>query len=352
MATLKGRGSASNPDNRYARFQTAGFDDGLDSVNETAEPRATVHLEESCKTIISVNRSPDIPFDQSINPYRGCEHGCIYCYARPTHAYWDLSPGLDFETRIITKPGGARLLKEALSRKNYACRSVCIGANTDPYQPLEAKLRITRSILEVLQTFRHPFSIITKSRMIGRDLDILSEMASDNLCSVAISVTTLDDDLKRRLEPRAASGKSRLDTIRKLSSAGIPVTLLVAPVIPAINDRELETILEAGRQAGATGARYIFLRLPLEVADLFREWLQEHYPLRADHVMSLVRQSRGGRDYQSGFGRRMTGEGVFARLIAERFKKACRRLDYSGDQRFHLDTTRFRHPDHGQIELF
>ena len=350
--TFKGRGARSNPDNRYARYSTAAFDDGWDSIEEVPASMATVVLEEQCKTIISTNQSPDIPFNFSINPYRGCEHGCIYCYARPTHAYWDLSPGLDFETKIITKPEAARILRKTISRPDYRCQPICIGANTDPYQPLEAKLKITRSILEVLQEFRHPFSVITKGQLIRRDIDILSEMAADKLCSVAVSVTTLNDELKRKLEPRAASGKARLRVIEALAKAGVRVTMLVAPIIPAINDTEIEEILAAGKEAGAVAASYIFLRLPGEVSGLFRDWLQQHYPDRADHVMSLVQQSRGGRDYQSGFGKRMEGEGVFAKLIKDRFRIARRRLGFSEEDRFELDTSQFRDLNNRQLGLF
>ena len=349
---LKGRGANSNPDNRYARYTTEAFEDGWDSIEDAPDSIATLVLEEQCKTIISSNQSPDIPFTFSINPYRGCEHGCIYCYARPTHAYWDLSPGLDFETKIITKPEAASILRKTISKPSYKCQPICIGANTDPYQPLEAKLKITRSILEVLQAFRHPFSVITKSQLIRRDIDILSEMAADNLCSVAVSVTTLNNELKRKLEPRAASGKARLSVIKALSDAGVRVTMLVAPIIPAINDTVIEEILAAGRAAGAVGASYIFLRLPGEVSGLFRDWLQQHYPDRADHVMSLVQQSRGGRDYQSGFGTRMVGEGVFAKMIHDRFRIARQRLGFDEDDRFELDTSQFKDLNNRQLCLF
>ncbi|MCZ6503083.1 MAG: PA0069 family radical SAM protein [Gammaproteobacteria bacterium] len=349
---LKGRGACSNPGNRYARYSTEEFDDGWNSIEDAPDSIATVVLEEQCKTIISSNQSPDIPFTFSINPYRGCEHGCIYCYARPTHAYWDLSPGLDFETKIITKPEAARLLRKTISKPNYKCQPICIGANTDPYQPLEAKLNITRSILEVLQEFRHPFSIITKGQLIRRDIDILSEMAANNLCSVAVSVTTLNNELKRKLEPRAASGKARLGIIKALSDAGVRVTMLVAPIIPSINDDEMEEILAVGKEAGAVDAHYIFLRLPLEVSGLFRDWLTKHYPDRADHVMSLVQQSRGGRDYQTGFGKRMVGEGVFAKMINDRFRITSQRLGFNKNERFDLDTSQFRDLNDRQMNLF
>jgi len=349
---LKGRGATISPDSRYASTTSEVFDDGWDTIEEPAPSIATVVLEEKCKTIISTNQSPDIPFRYSINPYRGCEHGCIYCYARPTHAYWDLSPGLDFETKIISKPEAAALLRKAFTKPNYRCESICIGANTDPYQPLEARLGITREILEVFQEFRHPFSIITKSQLIKRDIDILSDMAANNLCSVAVSVTTLNNDLKRKLEPRAASGKARINTIRLLSEAGVKVTMLVAPVIPFINDSEIERILQAGKEAGAVSASYIFLRLPLEISGMFRDWLTRHYPEKASHVMSLVQQSRGGRDYQTGFGRRMVGEGVFAKVISDRFRIASQRLGFVDTNRFTLDTSQFIHQGNKQMNLF
>ena len=349
---LKGRGATTNPDNRFSQYSSAHFDDGWNTLEEPAKSVATVVLQERSKTIITSNQSPDVNFEFSINPYRGCEHGCIYCYARPTHAYWDMSPGLDFETKIITKPDAAKLLRKAICKPGYECQAICIGANTDPYQPLEKELLTTRALLEVLQEFRHPFSIITKSQLILRDIDILSEMTGDNLCSVAISVTTLDDELKRKMEPRAASGKARLNTIRALSDAGVKVTMLVAPVIPFLNDSEIEDILQAGRDAGAVSASYIFLRLPLEVAGLFRDWLLEHYPEKAEHIMSLVQQSRGGGDYRSGFGRRMSGEGVFAKMIADRFNVASKRLGFVGSDRFQLDTSQFVRHGGQQLDLF
>ena len=348
---LKGRGALSNPDNRFADKTVRAFHDGWDRV-EAPKSIATEVIVEQVKTIITTNRSPDIPFDYSINPYRGCEHGCIYCYARPTHAYWDMSPGLDFETRIVTKPGAAELLRKTLSKKNYVVKPICIGANTDPYQPLESTLKITRSLLEVLQEFRHPFSMITKSQMVVRDLDILAEMAAANLCSMAVTVTTLDNSLKRKLEPRAASGDARIEAIRKLSAAGVNVTMLVAPVIPFVNDHEMEKILEAGKHAGAVAARYIFLRLPREVSPMFREWLAEHFPGRAARVMSIVQQSRGGKDYQSGFGKRMTGEGVFAKTLSGRFSVAAKRLGFDDEHRFELDSQQFTSPATAQMGLF
>lgn len=347
---IKGRGAISNPDNRYARYTSETFDDGWWREAEDVS-LATVVSEEQSRTIITTNNSPDIPFDQSINPYRGCEHGCVYCYARPSHAYWDLSPGLDFESRIIARPGAAGLLRKALSRPDYQCKPITIGANTDPYQPLEARYGTTRQILEVLQAFRHPFSIITKSAMILRDRDILAEMAADRLCSVAVSVTTLDNELKRKLEPRTASPAARLRTISELGQAGIPVAMMVAPVIPAINDHELESILKAGSEAGAGSANYILLRLPLEISQMFRDWLVCHFPDRAEHVMSLVRQSRGGKDYEPEFHQRMRGRGQFAEMIRKRFEVASRKTGLTGGSRFDLDTSRFRRANH-QLALF
>jgi DNA repair photolyase len=278
------------------------------------------------RSIISRNTSPDIPFSLSINPYQGCEHGCIYCYARPTHAYLDLSPGIDFETRLTYKRNAAALLERELARPGYECSCITLGANTDPYQPVEKEHRITRQLLEVLQRRRHPVAIITKGALVTRDIDILGEMAADGLCSVALSITTLDANLKRNLEPRAASGPARLAAVEALSSAGIPVTVLFAPVIPALNDSEMETILARSHSAGATAAAYILLRLPLEIRELFFEWLQHHYPLRAQHVISVLRQCRGGVDYDSRFGHRMRGTGAFAELLSQRFKVACKRL--------------------------
>ena len=347
---MKGRGALSNPANRFAPLQTESVDDGWwqDAIPKTIR---TELLKEHVRTIISTNQSPDIPFEQSINPYRGCEHGCIYCYARPSHAYWDMSPGLDFETKIVTKPDAALRLREQLTRPNYVCKPIVIGANTDPYQPAEASVQTTRQLLHVLQEFSHPFSIITKSAMILRDLDILAPMAKKQLCSVAVSITTLDNDTKRRLEPRTASPGARLRVVEQLSNAGIPVTVMVAPVIPRITDHELEAILSASKSAGAQAANYIFLRLPREVAPMFREWLAEHYPDRAAHVMNIVQQSHGGKDYRSDFGKRMTGEGVFAALIKQRFRIAVKKLGLLPVERGRLDCQQFRRINE-QLSLF
>jgi DNA repair photolyase len=315
-----GRGALSNRGSRYQPTQVD-WDDGIEGPTPVTECRAV-----DARSIISRNTSPDIPFSLSINPYQGCEHGCIYCYARPTHAYLDLSPGIDFETRLTYKRNAAALLERELARPGYECSCITLGANTDPYQPVEKEHRITRQLLEVLQRRRHPVAIITKGALVTRDIDILGEMAADGLCSVALSITTLNANLKRNLEPRAASGPARLAAVEALSSAGIPVTVLFAPVIPALNDSEMETILARSHSAGATAAAYILLRLPLEIRELFFEWLQHHYPLRAQHVISVLRQCRGGVDYDSRFGHRMRGTGAFAELLSQRFKVACKRL--------------------------
>ncbi|WP_210394856.1 PA0069 family radical SAM protein [Motiliproteus sediminis] len=331
---ITGRGVASNPANRYASAHSEFEPDHPPSV--VTEVRA-----EQAKSIIARNRSPDLPFAQSINPYQGCEHGCVYCFARPTHAYWDLSPGLDFETRLSYKANAAALLERELSRPGYRCRPIALGSNTDPYQPLEREQQITRQLLEVLQRFRHPFTLTTKSQLVLRDLDILAPMAAQRLCRVHISVTTLDNTLKRRLEPRTASPKARLQTIRDLNAAGVPVGVLAAPVIPSINDAELEAILAASHDAGACSAAYILIRLPHEVKGLFRDWLQAHYPGRARHVISLIEQCRGGQLYDPRFGQRMTGSGVVATLLAKRFEVACRRLGLTVGEGGGLDCNLF-----------
>lgn len=306
---------------------------------------------ETAKTIISRNTSPDLPFDRSINPYRGCEHGCIYCYARPSHAYWDLSPGLDFETKLIAKTNAAEVLAEQLRKPGYVCAPINLGANTDPYQPIEREHLLTRRLLEVLLRFRHPVTIVTKGSLVLRDLDLLAEMASQRLVRVMISLTTLDDGLKRVLEPRAASPNARLRAIRVLREAGVPVGVLCSPMIPMINDSELEHLLEAAKEAGAQNAAYMMLRLPLEVAPLFEQWLQDHYPQRASHVLSLIRQSRGGELYDSRFGARMRGEGIFAELLAQRFAKAMRKLGMEAREGQMLDCSAFCPPG-GQMALF
>lgn len=347
--SIKGRGAISNRQSRYLGEQS-----DYDPAEDERTVPATELLVDHAKTIITRNKSPDVPFEQSINPYRGCEHGCIYCFARPTHAYWDLSPGLDFETKIFYKPEGPQLLEKALSRPAYRCQPIVLGTNTDPYQPVDQQLQITRKLLLVLQKYRHPFSLITKGSHVLRDLDIFEEMAREDLCSVTVSVTTLDKDLKRILEPRTASPQARLRTVAELTARGVPTGILMAPVIPMINDRELEVLLERCAQAGAATAGYVFLRLPLEVRDLFYEWLHNHYPDRAEHVISLIRQSRDGADYQSQFGRRMRGSGVYADLIAQRFKKACGRFGLNQRDPVALNCELFSKPIESgdQLSLF
>lgn len=352
----KGRGAVSNASGRYETHARHRVDDGWQwgKPNEPRPLRTTI-TPEFPKTVIAKNSSPDIPFDRSLNPYKGCEHGCIYCFARPTHAYLGFSPGLDFESQLITKPDAPEILEREFRHPKYQCKLIQLGANTDPYQPIERKQRITRRILEVFQDFRHPFGIITKSDLVLRDLDILAPMAEKNLASVAISVTTLDRDLARKLEPRAPTPMKRLAAIRKLSEAGIPTTVMIAPVIPALTDHELERIMEAAHLAGASGAVYILLRLPLEIEGLFEEWLETHAPLKRDHVLSLMRQSHAGRVYRSNWGARMTGGGAYADMIRARFRLAAKKrgLDNKRSAERPLDTTLFRKPPRAgdQLEL-
>jgi DNA repair photolyase len=341
--SLKGRGSLSNPAGRFDRTGIEAVDDGW-VQEETPESVATSVQADRAKGVISTNDSPDIGFDQSINPYRGCEHGCIYCYARPSHSYMGLSPGLDFETKLFYKHDAARVLEEELARPRYVCKPIMLGANTDPYQPIERRLQVTRSILTVLAKCRHPVSIVTKGALIARDIDLLADLAQQNLASVVISLTSLEVDVKRTLEPRAASPQARLKIIRQLAEAGVPTGVLVAPVVPAITDHEMENILEAAKGAGATCASYVLLRLPYEVKDLFREWLAEHYPQRASHVMSLVHDARGGRDNDPNFGTRMRGTGAYAEILRSRFKVATRRLGLNAARDIELDRTLFRPP--------
>lgn len=326
QGAIKGRGAVSNASGRFEAEVREAFDDGWGDYTEASKPKTEIQVD-AAKSILVYNQSPDLPFDRSINPYRGCEHGCVYCFARPSHAYLGLSPGLDFETRLFSKPNAAQLLEVALRKPGYRCEPIALGVNTDAYQPIERQQQITRSVLEVLQRFRHPVSIITKSAMVERDIDILREMATDRLVSVYLSITTLDAELARKMEPRAAAPHRRLQTIRALSEAGIPVSVLVAPVIPVLTDAELDSILEASKQAGAQTAGYILLRLPLEVSELFQQWLQQHYPLKAAHVMTRVRDTRGGRDYDSQFGERLVGRGEYASMIAQRFALICKKLD-------------------------
>jgi DNA repair photolyase len=341
----KGRGAGTNRSGRFEREQREAFDDGWDTIEEPAERLATTYTRDASKTILARNDSPDVPFDRSINPYRGCEHGCIYCFARPSHAYLGLSPGLDFESRIFVKESAPELLRAELSRPSYQCRTIALGANTDPYQPAERKFQITRRVLEVLREMHHPVSIITKSALVTRDIDILGEMARMRLASVAVSLITLDGKLARLMEPRAATPQRRLDTMRALTDAGIPVSCLASPMIPALNDTELDAILEAAAAHGAVAAGTILLRLPLELGPLVEDWLERHFPDRAKHVLSLVRQARGGKIYQAEWGTRMTGNGPYADLLRLRFDKAVKRLGLNQRRSaYALDTTLFRKP--------
>ncbi|MGV1835015.1 PA0069 family radical SAM protein [Rhizobium rhizogenes] len=322
----RGRGAGLNPSGRFEPQQRETFDDGWQTLEELPPFKTEVQIEKP-RTAITRNESPDIPFDRSINPYRGCEHGCIYCFARPTHAYMGLSAGLDFEAKLFAKPDAAKLLERELAKPGYKPRVIAIGTNTDPYQPIEKEWRIMRQILEVLNKANHPVAIVTKSALVMRDIDILKEMAAKNLVRVGLSVTTLDRKLARTMEPRAATPQRRLEAIRALSEAGIQTAIMVAPIIPALNDHEIERILDAGKAAGAMEASYVILRLPLEVSPLFRDWLLQHYPDRYRHVMSLIRSMRGGKDYDADFGKRMKGAGPYAWQISRRFEMATRRLE-------------------------
>src|SRR5262247_1520580 len=322
----KGRGAPSNLEGRYETWKREAFDDGWARDEEPLPPLKTHVTHERAKSIIARNNSPDIGFDQSINPYHGCEHGCIYCYARPSHAYLGLSPGLDFETRIFAKENAAELLRAELSRPGYRCELISLGANTDPYQPAERKQRITRGILEVLWEFRHPVGIVTKGSLIERDLDLLEPMAAEGLAQVFVSIGTLDGEIARTLEPRAAAPYRRVETVRRLAARGVPVGVFVAPIIPFLNDKDMEAVLEAVAAAGARNASFTLLRLPWEVKDLFKGWLEQHYPLKAAHIMARIRDMRGGRENDPEFGSRMKGEGEYAELLRGRFEIACRRL--------------------------
>ncbi len=349
---FRGRGALSNPPSRYDSQRSETVDDGW-FQEELADSIATAVLPEPARSVITYNQSPDIPFDRSINPYRGCEHGCPYCFARPSHAYLGLSPGVDFETRLFYKADAAALLQQELARKSYVPQPIMFGANTDPYQPLERRLGVTRSLLEVLSAQHHPAYVLTKGSLILRDAELLADMARRRLMRVYVTLTTRDRDLKRRLEPRAAAHQARLQVIRELSGRGVPVGVLIAPVIPAVNDHELEALLEDAATAGADSAGYVLLRLPLEVADLFREWLQAHMPDRAAHVMSLVQGARGGRDNTSGWGERMRGTGAWAQLLRDRFHLARRKCGLgTGRDNAALDVSQFRPPSTGgQMDL-
>jgi DNA repair photolyase len=353
-APRKGRGALSNDSGRFESERREPFDDGWSNADAAPTAPATMLSPDTTRTIIARNDSPDIGFDRSINPYRGCEHGCIYCYARPSHAYLGLSPGLDFESRIFYKPRAAELLAAELRKKGYSCRPIALGSNTDPYQPAERRLGLTRAILEVLRDFCHPVTIVTKSALIQRDLDILGAMAKDGLACAAVSVTTLDRTLARKMEPRAATPARRLETIAALAAAGVPTGVLAAPMIPALNDHEIEAILERARAAGATSAGYTLLRLPHELKELFREWLETHVPARADRVLLLVSQTHGGKLYDGRWSARMTGSGPYAEMLRQRFARACRRLGFTPRLATRLDATRFRPPPQAgdQLELF
>jgi DNA repair photolyase len=355
-----GRGAVSNPAVRFDSHAAAPFDDGWETLSQDLGdlPRLDTSLiRDATRSAISWNTSPDIGFDRAVNPYRGCEHGCIYCYARPTHAYLGYSPGLDFETRLVFKPEVAALLEKELRKQGYVPRTLALGSNTDPYQPVERTLKLTRSVLEVLDRFNHPVGIVTKSSGVLRDLDILSSMAKRNLARVHISITTLDARLARVMEPRAATPTRRLHAIAELTRAGVPSGVLVAPMIPALNDAEMEKILEAAARAGARHAGYVLLRLPLELREMFEDWLHTHFPDRAKHVLSLIRQTRSGQLNDPRFHHRFSGQGVYADLLSRRFARASRQFGFA-EARTQLDCTRFTVPtdtpatEPGQLSLF
>jgi len=352
----KGRGAVANPVGRHELLGRFNIDDGWDYDDPDLPPLRTLVTPEACRSALTYNTSPDLPFDRSINPYRGCEHGCIYCYARPSHANMGLSPGLDFESRLFAKPDIAYVLEKQLRKPGYRPAPIMLGSNTDPYQPIEKQHRLTRKILEVLAACDHPVTVVTKSAMVLRDLDLLAPMAEKGLVSVAVSVTTLDRDLARSMEPRAATPDKRLHTIAELSKAGVPAMVFAAPMIPFLNDAELESILAAGKKAGAVAASYILIRLPMELKDLFEDWLKQHAPGKAAHVLSLIRQVRGGELNDATFGRRMKGSGEIADLLAKRFRLACRKhgLSPAKDSGLKLDTGLFRMPVRAgdQLALF
>jgi DNA repair photolyase len=348
----RGRGAQSNATGRYEPLARIAFDDGWQSFEELPPFKTTVTID-STRKIITRNDSPDLSFDRSINPYRGCEHGCIYCFARPTHAYLGLSPGLDFETKLFAKPDAPKLLERELSAAGYVPRTIAIGTNTDPYQPIEREHQVMRRILEVLDRYGHPVGVVTKSALVLRDLDILARMAQRNLVKVALSVTTLDAHLARVMEPRAATPARRLEALRRLTAAGVPASVMVAPVIPALNDAEIERILDAAAAVGVREAGYVLLRLPLEVRDLFREWLMANFPDRYRHVFKLIRETRGGKDYDSSWGKRMTGGGPVAWMIGRRFELACEKRGFN-KTRTRLTTDHFSPPRRAaeQLSLF
>jgi DNA repair photolyase len=345
----RGRAAGINPAGRFETLERVAFDDGWQTLEDMPPFKTEVQVEKP-RTVITRNESPDIPFDRSINPYRGCEHGCIYCFARPTHSYMGLSAGLDFEAKLFAKPDAPRLLERELSKPGYKVKPIAIGTNTDPYQPIEREWRIMRQVLEVLDKANHPVVIVTKSALILRDIDILKSMAQRGLVKVGISVTTLDRKLARSMEPRASTPTKRLEAIKALSEAGIPVAVMMAPVIPALNDHEIERILDSGKAAGASEASYVLLRLPLEVSPLFRDWLLQHYPDRYRHVMSLVRSMRDGKDYDAEFGKRMKGAGPYAWQISRRFEMATKRLGLMR-RSLHLREDLFISPNSDGVQL-
>lgn len=336
----KGRGTSSKVDARFLEYRRAEFDDGW-ALEQEERTVPTEIFRETPRTVITRNQSPDIPFEASINPYRGCEHGCVYCYARPSHAYMDLSPGIDFETKIFAKSNAADVLRAELQKPRYICKPIAMGTNTDPYQPAERRLRITRDIIQVLHDCRHPLSIVTKSWLVERDLDLLEPMAADGLVQVFLSVTSLDHDLARRLEPRATAPARRLKTVQTLNRAGVPTGVMFAPVIPFINDAEMENVLEQAAAAGAREAGYVMLRLPNEVRQLFREWLETHEPGKTEHVFSIIRDLRSGRENDPEYFTRMRGRGVYADLVRNRFRNACRKFGLNAE-RSELNTTLFK----------
>ena len=337
----RGRGAISNQAGRYERFTHDPFDDGWGTIEASAERLETVLMEELAKTIITFNNSPDINFDRTVNPYRGCEHGCIYCFARPTHAWSGLSAGLDFESRLFRKSNAPDLLVKELSRPAYVPKPIALGINTDAYQPVEREQRLTRQLLEILSEHNHPVSLLTKSALIQRDIDLLAPMAEKGIVRVGVSITTLDRKLARKMEPRAATPERRLETVRALSGAGIPVAVMTAPIIPGLNDHEIEPLLEAAATNGATAAGYVVLRLPFEIKDLFHEWLVQHVPDRAARVINLIREMRGGQDYDARWFERGRGRGPMADLISQRFHKAAARFGLNG-KRTELRTDLFR----------
>jgi DNA repair photolyase len=345
----RGRSAGINPTGRFEPITRHVFDDGWETLEDLPPFKTEVQVEKP-RTIITRNESPDISFDRSINPYRGCEHGCVYCFARPTHSYMGLSPGLDFESKLFAKPDAAKLLDKELSKEGYQPRTIAIGTNTDPYQPIEKQWRIMREILEVLDARNHPVGIVTKSALVTRDIDILSRMAERGLAKVALSVTTLDRMLARTMEPRASTPTKRLEAIRQLSDAGIPASVMVAPIVPGLTDQEIEKILDAARAAGALDAGYVLLRLPLEVSPIFKDWLLRHYPDRYRHVMSLIRSMRDGKDYDSEWGKRMRGTGPYAWQIGRRFEIAARRLGFN-QKRTSLRTDLFVQADKKNEQL-